>query len=381
MPIPNRYRHPLRRNENHRATHWVRGRSRTPPWTPRWSSWRSSWWSSCWAAAGRGACVAACSTGPHPTVREAAPASAWIDFLNKCLYNNNNNNKEMSVQYQSKHPFFNGCLYGLLVVCLLMNIIRVIIIISVITVCFCHLSMSHRTDLNEKCIDSTGTTPRPEFHATWMPYLSRVQWVFRTHMFLWPHHRAWSDQSCCVSGRRRSKIRRQQWPTGGLQCLQLMGVLKQTNKQIKNQTSVWLNSSQATGFTKTQNLFVSVTDWIAKKNQTQTSHVARQPTNTTVKKKNITRCGCVTERALASCYHSPGVRRRHKYNPDGDGPLSHPLGAHHSHDTTITSQWLRGSAYLQRAHRYSANGRITVGRFGGQKKGEEDLFRVHLHSA
>ena len=50
---------------------------------------------------------------------------------------------------------------------------------------------------------STGTTPRSKSHGTWMPYLSKVQWVFRTHMFLWPHHRAWSDQSCCVSGKGR----------------------------------------------------------------------------------------------------------------------------------------------------------------------------------
>ena len=122
----------------------------------------------------------------------------------------------MSVQYQSMRQFFNGCLYETLAfanayyqVYYLHDFKASCLFVSfsqdrVITVCFSDLPIrSHHSDLNGKC---TGTTQRTKSRSTWMPYLSRVQWVFRTHMFLWPHHRAWSDQSCCVSGKWSSKV-------------------------------------------------------------------------------------------------------------------------------------------------------------------------------
>lgn len=38
--------------------------------------------------------------------------------------------------------------------------------------------------------------------SAWMPYLSSVQWVFRSHVFFFSHHRAWSDQSFFTSERK-----------------------------------------------------------------------------------------------------------------------------------------------------------------------------------
>lgn len=44
--------------------------------------------------------------------------------------------------------------------------------------------------------------------SAWMPYLSSVQWVLRSHVFFFSHHKAWSDQSFFTStNRKRSRVR------------------------------------------------------------------------------------------------------------------------------------------------------------------------------
>lgn len=42
--------------------------------------------------------------------------------------------------------------------------------------------------------------------SAWIPYLSRVQWVFSSHVFFFSHHRAWSDQSFFTSDGRKERV-------------------------------------------------------------------------------------------------------------------------------------------------------------------------------
>lgn len=150
--IPPQIKDRLKRQQNKkgRETHSAFDIFLRRSWRPRWRSWRSAGRSSCWGAAAGEACAGACSAGQHQPGTGQHISGIIRSFAAGIV--------------QTKHLW---------------------------------ASLRSPRSFNR------SSQPR----VTWIPYLSKVQWVFSSQHCLCSHHRAWSDQSWGASEVQESKHR------------------------------------------------------------------------------------------------------------------------------------------------------------------------------